>query len=637
MVHLVVNDPSTMPEVAFAKITPAQAKSALADVTTLAIDLKTTGLDPSEDEIKAVTIATRKEEIYILTTEVINSSLLIDLLSGAYIIVNSGLKDISFLMAMGVDISSVFDTCLCDQLCNANVDQMKISYELPAILKRYGITNSFTFYESINFWKDGFSMGGCNYLTLYVRHLFELRDKIYEEHPQSSNLFLMMNRMLLMASQMNITPLKLDRQKIHDASNNLLEEICASEANFLEVFQALGKYPESLKQELSLPDYNEKITPLFDIDDPDEIAKYIDSIDYDSAADAAYESGLIDSLPSLQMFDDYADQVRMYNDVYRKLVAQKSDDLYSHFIPMSTKSLGIQGVTGFPCPTKARNQKINPFLATTINPYHLFGEDVFNYDDGELRLVEIEDVEIFGLGVLTNDVHTIRFASNRSVEVGYLIDELEAKGIKFHSVKGVEALVGNILRGGCKLSDHDMIRSSIEKDSVPEFLKIFSQRYYHTVETVSGLIKRIQHYGNAMIFSEYELNWENFQWTNMIGKKLTTEFWQTYEPHRQAKDEVYQEVTQYYKEHGLVQSVVRKLVMNYARMFVMSHTMFAYFDAIREENLGQTIRLAAGDHNSFVLEYPPIMASALDDIEATVKASLVRRFGENIPITSTII
>lgn len=219
----------------------------------------------------------------------------------------------------------------------------------------------------------------------------------------------------------------------------------------------------------------------------------------------------------------------------------------------------------------------------------------------------------------------------------YFISELQSKDIKFYSKRAVEFLVGRILRNACKTDDSEIMKSSIAKEDIPKFLKAFSERFSYTTNAISGLIKRIQTYGNAMIFSEYPLNWENFEWTDMIGKRMTPEFWQTYETHRQAKDDVFMQTSQYYKEQHLAQSVTRKLIMSYARSFVMYNVMYSYFDAIREENLGQAIRFAAGDYNSFVLQYPPIMASALDDIETSVKALLVRRFGENISITSTII
>lgn len=631
-----LNDPSTS-ELMFAKITPEMFRTAIKEVYILAIDIKTTGLDPMEDDIKAITVATRDGEIYILTTEVITSSFIAEVFSGKQLVVHSGIKDISFLMAHGVEIHRVFDTCLADQVVHADVNGCKLSYSLPLVLDRYNVPHTFQFYENGSFWSHGFDVCGCNYLSLYVRHLFELRDKIYEKYPHSSNLFLMVNRLLVISSQMNTTPLKLNRGLLMEYVSDFLEDICSQEAELMDMFTIINDSPGVTRDELFPPDGTDVITPLYDVDDDETVNQFITRCDYNTAIEEAYSYGKINTYPNLLDLEKYKESIHKYNDVLVRLLSQKDDDVFCHYTPISPKSLSISCIHNFPRPRFAKRNNLSLPLSLTIDPFSIIKDNIFNVDEYEMRAYELFDVEIFGLAVLSSDKNLMRLAINADEEYKQIKFVLEQKDVEIKHKKSFMGFLKNFFTRGCSMSSNDLRFSSVDKSNYSELMKVIISRYHFAVDTFTGIISRLRQSGNALMFGEYPISWSNYNWNKAVKEKLTEEFWRNYEPHQQAKDDVWEMVNRYYQEEGALQKVVRNRVIDYARLYVVSNVMFTFFDKIRELDYTSVIRFTCCDKTSFVLSYPAVMSTIVDEIESEATASLSRRFGTNLPLISMII
>ena len=637
MLHIVLNDPSKS-DIVFSKMTPDAFRGVMSNIQILAIDLKTTGLDPMEDEIKAVTVATRDDEIYILTTEVIKSNFLMEVFSGKSFIVHSGSKDISFLMSHGVEIDRVFDTCLADQVCQCNINKTRLSYELPSVLDRYKIAHSFRFYERGAFWREGFSVGGCNYLSLYVRHLFELRDRIYETHPQSSNLFLMVNRLLLISSEMNTTPLKLDRNLFMDHVSDFLEDICSQEAQLMEVFTTIGDSPGPTNDHLFPPDGLDKIEPIYDVDDEEAVDSFVERCDYNPTIENAFECGMLDFFPSVVALDKYKNMIHLYNNVYVKLLNQKDENVFCHYTPITPKSLSIGCISNFPRPTLAKKNNIPITMSLTIHPYSIIRENIFNTAEFEMRAFEIEDLEIFGLAILAGDKNLMRLVKETSIEMNDLIRCLEAQKVEVPSKKSLTTFVKKLFKNGCASTNTMMNESSIPAEHRGAMMKVITDRYHFATDTISGIIKRMNQSGNAFIFSEYPLNWNNFTWSQAMKKLMDDpNFWEDYQVHQQTQDETFEKVQRYYEEQSALQRVVRDRVMDYSRLYVMSNVMYAFYQTIKEDNYSSVVRFTTCDKTSFVLSYPAILSPYVDEVESKTLASLNRRFGNDLPVISTII
>jgi len=123
----------------------------------------------------------------------------------------------------------------------------------------------------------------------------------------------------------------------------------------------------------------------------------------------------------------------------------------------------------------------------------------------------------------------------------------------------------------------------------------------------------------------------------MTKAKLTEDFWRDYDVHQQAKDDVWEMVNRYYQEEGALQKVVRSRVVDYARLYIMSNVMFTFFDEIRQSDYTSVIRFTCCDKTSFVLSYPAVMTTIVDEIESEATINLSRRFGTNLPLISMII
>jgi hypothetical protein len=636
MIHVVLNDPSKS-DIVFDKITPDELKNAIKRATTLAVDLKVTGLDPMEDDIKAVTIATSSEEIYVLTTEVISPTLLIEIFGGKTLIVHSGLKEMSFLAANGVLVDKVFDTCLTDQVCQGNVNRKQLSYDLPNVLDRYKIPHSFRFYERGTFWKEGFSVGGCNYLSLYVRHLFDLKTSILREHPQSSNLFLMVNKLLLISSEMNVTPLKLDKNLFMAFISDFLEEICAQEARLIEMFDTIGDSPGIVKDHLFPPDGLEKIEPIYDVDDDDIINAFLDRCDYNPAIEMAYEAGMLDVFPSAANLDKYKRDIHLYNEVYMRILHQKDENIYCHYTPITPKSLSIGCVKNFPRPTMAKKNKIPISASFTIHPYSIIKDNIFDTSQYEMRAFEVKDIEVFGLALLACDRNLMRLVQETSIEINDLVRCLESKNIEVPSKKSLTEFVKRLFASGFSTSDGIMSISSVDKKYHGSMMQVISNRYHHAVETISGVITRMSQSGDAIIFGEYPLGWKNFPWYKEMEKRMDSNFWEDYNIHQEAQDDVYQSVQRHYEEYRNMCKVVRDRVIDFCRLYVMSKIMDEFRRSINEENFNAIIRFTYGDKDSFILSYPVILSERVDQIESTTMELLNRRFGDEVPIISTIL
>ena len=636
MLHVVLNDPSTS-DLMFAKITPEMFKTAIKEVYILAVDIKTTGLDPMEDEIKAITVATRDGEIYILTTEVITSSLIAEVFSGKQLVVHSGSKDISFLMAHGAEIHRVFDTCLADQVIHADVDGCKLSYSLPLVLDRYNVPHTFQFYENGSFWAHGFDVCGCNYLSLYVRHLFELRDQIYAKYPHSSNLFLMVNRLLVISSQMNTTPLKLNRSLLNDYVSDFLEEICSQEAELMDVFTIINDSPGAVRDELFPPDGSDTITPLYDVDDDEAIDSFITRCDYNTEIEQAFNYGKLSAYPNLLDLEKYKEAIHKYNDVLVRLVSQKDDDVFCHYTPISPKSLSIGCIRNFPRPSFAKRNNIPLPLSLTVDPFSIIKDNIFNVDEYEMRAYEIFDVEIFGLAILSSDKNLMRLAIDADEEYKQLKFVLAQKEIEIRNKKLFMNFLKTFFTNGCSMTTNNLQSSSVEKADYGALMKTIVDRYHFAVDTFTGIIDRLRQSGNALIFSEYPISWRNYEWSKTMKAKFTDEFWRDYDVHQQAKDDVWETVNRYYQEEGALQKVVRGRVVDYARLYIMSNVMFTFFDEIRQSDYTSVIRFTCCDKTSFVLSYPAVMTTIVDEIESEATINLSRRFGTNLPLISMII
>lgn len=636
MIHVVLNEP-TKSDLVFDKITPDEFKRRMSERTILAIDLKVTDLDPMEDEIKAISVATIDDEIYILTTEVIKSIFLMDVFSNKMLLVHSGSKDISFLMAHGVAINKVFDTCLCDQVCQCNVNSVHLRYDLPSVLNRYGVPNSFRFYENGEFWREGFSVGGCNYLSLYVRHLFELRDRIIAKHNQSSNLFLAVNKLLIISSEMNTTPLKLDRNLFVDFMSDYLEEICSLEARLMDMFDTIGDSPGSISDHLFPPGELDKIVPIYDIDNDEQINAFIERCDYNPAIENAFECGMLDTFPSITVLDKYKKAVHKYNDVYLRILAQGEDDIYCHYTPITPKSLSIGCIPNFPRPTLAKKNKIPITLSLTIHPYSIIKENIFNTAEFEMRAYEIENLEIYGLALLSGDKNLMRLVHDESIEMNDLIRCLEAKGVEVPSKRSLTSFIKKLFKNAFIPTDAMLATSSIQKQYHGAMMEVIRQRYHYVVDTIVGIQTRMKQAGDALIFGEYPIKWNNHSWYKEMTDKMDEDFWRDYKIHQETKDSVYESVQRYYEETKRLASIVRNRIVDYCRLYVMAKVMDEFQKAIDESNYSFIMRFTSCDESSFILSYPAILTSALDKIEERTIDLINRRFGNDLPIIATII
>lgn len=641
MLRVVVKDLTAWPSIPFEKITVGGVIGELRSKAILAVDIKTKGLDPNEDSIEAMTICTPAEEIYVFTPETIQNSTLREFMNHKSLIVHSGLKDISFLMAKGVMPASVVDTCLCDMVVNNFVEDDEIQYDLPSVLDRYDIVNTFNAYPNGLFWKEGFNVGGINYLSIFVRYLFELKNKIYFRNASCTNLFRSLSSDLLIAAQMNVCPIPISLEALSTRKDDVLENIVDLEASMYTAFRTICDSPGPLKHELSIPDANEAVEPLFDIDNKKEIERFFDRCDANEELFPAYEIGMIDEVPNAVTFDEYRRLIHRYNDVLRRVsITQDNTLLYSHYVTMSRGDLGIKCIPNFPRPTFAKRKGIPTAAARTLDPYNAIireGVDGAEESGYSLNLVEVFDIVAFGMGLLCGDKCALRLALNKEDELKMLKEQLEMTGVNITKRTNLRALMSMIFGSGLLINKDTLIMNGIDPAHTSVVSGIITKRYNKCAEAISGLISRLTQSGNAMIFGEYPIAWKTQGWVREMKARMTEDFWSSYGPHAQARDDVFMQVQRYYKEIARAQSFVRRKFVNYIKHFVLSSIMGTFSANIAIMDLRDIIQFVACDETSFILMYPQICEENAESLITTSINQLERRLGEKLPITTTIV
>jgi DNA polymerase-1 len=106
----------------------------------MAFDLETTGLEPHEDSIKLLSLAT-KSATYIVDCQSVNPAELFPILAEATVVAHNALFDLGFLSSLGFEAHKVADTMILSQLLYAGskVEPLKrrqTSHSLDSVVER---------------------------------------------------------------------------------------------------------------------------------------------------------------------------------------------------------------------------------------------------------------------------------------------------------------------------------------------------------------------------------------------------------------------------------------------------------------------------------------------------------------------
>jgi ribonuclease D len=123
--------------------TPEQLAEVVADLTNVslvALDLETTGLDPRKDCIRLLSLAT-ETATYIMDCWSVDPTGLFPILTEAGVVAHHALFDLSFLSSLGFEPGKVADTMILSQLLHAGskVEPMKrgrTSHSLDSVVER---------------------------------------------------------------------------------------------------------------------------------------------------------------------------------------------------------------------------------------------------------------------------------------------------------------------------------------------------------------------------------------------------------------------------------------------------------------------------------------------------------------------
>jgi DNA polymerase-1 len=118
----------------------AEVVADLEDVGLVALDLETTGLDPRNDSIRLLSLAT-EAATYIVDCQLVDPAELLPLLSETTLIAHNALFDLGFLSTLGFKPGKVADTMILSQLLHAGskVEPLKrgqTSHGLDSVVKR---------------------------------------------------------------------------------------------------------------------------------------------------------------------------------------------------------------------------------------------------------------------------------------------------------------------------------------------------------------------------------------------------------------------------------------------------------------------------------------------------------------------
>src|SRR5215203_4517492 len=112
----------------------------LKDVSPVALDLETTGLDPRRDSVRLLSLAT-EAATYIVDCRSVDPAGLFPILAEATLVAHNALFDLGFLAALGFEPGKVADTMILSQLlyAGAKVEPLKrgqTSHSLDSVVKR---------------------------------------------------------------------------------------------------------------------------------------------------------------------------------------------------------------------------------------------------------------------------------------------------------------------------------------------------------------------------------------------------------------------------------------------------------------------------------------------------------------------
>jgi DNA polymerase-1 len=118
----------------------AEVVALLEGVTEVAIDLETTGLNPREDSIRLLSLAT-EDATYIVDCQSVDPAELFPILTEATMVAHNALFDLRFLSSLGFEPGKVADTMILSQLLYAGskVEPLKrgqTSHSLDSVVKR---------------------------------------------------------------------------------------------------------------------------------------------------------------------------------------------------------------------------------------------------------------------------------------------------------------------------------------------------------------------------------------------------------------------------------------------------------------------------------------------------------------------
>jgi ribonuclease D len=112
----------------------------LKDVSLVALDLETTGLDPRRDSIRLLSLAT-ETATYIVDCQSVDPAELFPILTEATVVAHNALFDLGFLSTLGFEPGKVADTMILSHLLHAgsNVEPLKrgqTSHSLDSVVER---------------------------------------------------------------------------------------------------------------------------------------------------------------------------------------------------------------------------------------------------------------------------------------------------------------------------------------------------------------------------------------------------------------------------------------------------------------------------------------------------------------------
>lgn len=638
MIRVVVNDMSSYKELLFSKITPKEALKLLENKPVCAVEVKSTGPDAIYDKVKAIAISTTDKEVFIITPEVINFAFMKRLFDNRSIIVHSGLKDISFLLKYGCVIRNCWDTCLCDRVTTRTIYGELQDYSLLACLNRHSVEHNVNSFEKGLFWKEGFTVPGCSYLASRVRYLIDLKNAIIRDSKKSTLLFRQVNVSLLVSAYMNTAPIFIDEDILMANAKDRLEDLMEQESLLLDCFGALHDRPGELRDSLPFePEVGEYYQPLYDIDDKKAIRDFFlrTASDDDWADD--------DDIEEYNIMKTYEDDVRYYNDVIRRYLAEAKTRActYSHCTPAFGDTLRMKCIKNFPCPTHAKEDGISPILASSLDHF-----DAMVYEDFigsasygiELHLLEISDIRTLGLALLTGDNNLLRFVIKKDEEVGRLTEDLNvAMPSSPVTPERASRLLNDIIKACFEISEKILIGRGFAKTDLGKITGVIRKRYSVAVDSISSMLGRLNESGQVLIFDSYPLYWPDFNELKPIKVMMTqTDFWPSYQAHVQLKDDIFHKVQLYYSQTRKADKALRTAILEYAHAYVFNNLVDKVFHYLKEHDFDQMVTIKGFDDSSIIIESPDQIGPFMTDLFEDVPESLAKYFGLNeLPMTIT--